>query len=402
MPFFFRVASFHVVEERCHFDSAPRLSDIVYDSSTGRAHACAETGRDVSHIQATVCIESEAREAVTQVSSGKDPVAAIECALRHALLQIFPQVQTYLLYWYKSTNTDAVGDQLQNVHMLDFRVRTLRDAQERPSGTQDRDSRKMWTKDGSASRGDDGEEEGSSGVRVMVECTDGTTGTSWRTIGVSNSVLDAFALAYCDAMLWRLLALAQLAPPSSPHVRAASCESPTLTAASSPAAVTPSVSIRQQRQLSPACESPTVAGASSPAVSAPTSPSAPAGASMCGPHTDDPARSSHWQQQSMTPPPPPRLQQQLLHTPPTVRRSTQQQQQQQQQVSPTSAWPCATGTAWSQHIMRSGEAEEEERKRSAAAAAAAEYQWQVGLQQHATLETRRRSYSSYARLNEVE
>ena len=103
MPFFFRVASFHVVEERCHFDGAPRLPDIVYDSSTGRAHACAETGRNVSYIQATVCIESEAREAVTQVSSGKDPVAAIECALRHALLQIFPQVQKYLLYWYKST-----------------------------------------------------------------------------------------------------------------------------------------------------------------------------------------------------------------------------------------------------------------------------------------------------------
>jgi hypothetical protein len=118
---------------------------------------------------------------------------------------------------------------------------------------------------------------------------------------------------------------------------------------------------------------------------------------MCGPHTDDTARSSLWQQQSMTPPPPPRLQQQLLHTPPTVRRLTQQQQ-----VSPTSAWPCAAGTTWSQNIMRSGEAEEEERKRSAAAAAAAEYQWQVGLQQTATLETRRRSYSSYTRLNEVE
>ncbi len=379
MPFFFRVASFHVVEERCHFDGAlgaPRLPDIVYDSSTGRAHACAETGRDVSHIQATVCIESEAREAVTQVSSGKDPVAAIECALRHALLQIFPQVQKHLLYWYKSTNTDAVGAQLQNVHMLDFRVRTLRDAPERPSGTQDRESRKMWTKDGSAARCDDGEEEGSSGVRVMVECTDATTGTSWRTIGVSNSVLDAFALAYCDAMLWRLLGLAQLASTSpssssSPHVRAASCESPT------------------------------VAAASSPAAAAPTSPSAPAGASMCGPHTDDTARSSLSQQQSITPPTPPRLQQQQLHTPPTVRRLTQQQQQ--QQVSPTSvAWPCAAGTTWSQHIMRSGEAEEEERKRSAAAAAAAEYQWQVGLQQHATLETRRRSYSSFTRLNEVE
>ena len=118
--------------------------------------------------------------------------------------------------------------ELHTVQMLDFRVRTLRGATcsnaygaaESPSATQeaDRDCRKMWTEDvggggrsgvggvgagGGCSAG--GEEAGSgSAVRVMVECQDGC-GTRWRTMAVSSSVLDAFVLAYCDAIVWRLL-----------------------------------------------------------------------------------------------------------------------------------------------------------------------------------------------------
>ena len=48
------------------------------------------------------------------------------------------------------------------------------------------------------------EPDAGSAVRVLVECGDGE-GRQWRTVAVSSSVLDAFVLAYSDALIWRLL-----------------------------------------------------------------------------------------------------------------------------------------------------------------------------------------------------
>jgi 2-isopropylmalate synthase len=185
VPFFFRLASFCVVEERCQ-------ARIVYDSSAGHALACADTGRDGSQIEASVRIEAESA-AVTQVCSGKSPVAAVEHALRQALFELFPA--------------------LRGVRMLGYTMRTLKGAScsnaygaaqtpALPVAHQDSVSNEEGGVGGGAAGV--GVERANGTVRVLVECADGDA-APWRTVGVSSTVLDAFVLAYCDAMVWRLL-----------------------------------------------------------------------------------------------------------------------------------------------------------------------------------------------------
>jgi len=177
VPFLFRVASFRVVEER-------RQARIVYDCSGGHTHACADTGHDASHIEATVRIEAEAA-ALTHVSSSVSPVGAVESALRQALVGIFPA--------------------LRGVRMKGYSVRTLSGASCSNAYGAAEGVPAVLPDSPSADRVG-GAQEGSGAVRVLVECEDADAESGpWRTVAVSSSVLDAFVLAYCDAMVWRLL-----------------------------------------------------------------------------------------------------------------------------------------------------------------------------------------------------
>jgi 2-isopropylmalate synthase len=182
VPFFFRVASFRVVEER-------RQARITYDSSAGHALACADSGHGACHSEASVSVEAGTTTA-TQVCTGNSPVAAVENALRACLQQVFPG--------------------LRDVRLRGYQVRTLSGAlcsnaygaAEAAAGTSDVDC-------AAGGRGPGGVDRGA--VRVLVECEGGPV-ESWRTVAVSGSVLDAFVLAYCDAMVWCLLQQRQHAP----------------------------------------------------------------------------------------------------------------------------------------------------------------------------------------------
>ena len=149
------------------------------------------------HMQARVEIEAAAGAAVTRECSGGAPVAASEGALREALVQMFPH--------------------LAGLHMKGFRVRTLSGAScanaygaaadAPPSPASASSDAARWGADaddlaGAPSPGVG--EDGAGAVRVLVECGD-AGGQVWRTMAVSSSVLDAFVLAYCDAVIWRLL-----------------------------------------------------------------------------------------------------------------------------------------------------------------------------------------------------
>ena len=177
VPFFFRVASFRVVEER-------KQARIVYDSSAGHACACAEAAGDRCLIQASVSIEANASPGITKVCSGAAPVAAVERAVREAVVDLYPA--------------------LARVSLKGYRVRTLSGA----SCSNAFGAAGMAASAGpNASTNDAGgvlEPDAGSAVRVLVECGDGE-GRQWRTVAVSSSVLDAFVLAYSDALIWRLL-----------------------------------------------------------------------------------------------------------------------------------------------------------------------------------------------------
>ena len=180
VPFFFRIASFRVVEER-------RQARIVYDSSAGHACACAETARDRCLIQASVSIEAPASPGVTKECSGAAPVAAVEKAVRESVVDLYPA--------------------LSRVSFIGYRVRMLSGAScSNAFGAAGKVANAVPdTHDAPASDAKGAlESDAGSAVRVLVECAD-AEGRRWRTVAVSNSVLDAFVLAYSDALVWRLL-----------------------------------------------------------------------------------------------------------------------------------------------------------------------------------------------------
>jgi 2-isopropylmalate synthase len=196
VPVFFRVTMFKVVEERRQFP-------LSYDASGGHAPACANTlHASTSQIEASVRIEAES-SAVSRSCCGVTPLAAAEAALRGAVVEMFPELRAVSLRGFQVRTLS--GASCSNAYGADS------SAPPSPASCSGGD---LWGAGGAAdvdvahgTKGLGTQDVGS--VRVLVECIeDGgeqALAHTWRTVAVSSSVLDAFVLAYCDALIWRLL-----------------------------------------------------------------------------------------------------------------------------------------------------------------------------------------------------
>jgi 2-isopropylmalate synthase len=134
VPEYFRLASFRVIDER-RWNARGEL--VTLSEAT---------------IKVDVPLGGETKRTMT-VAEGNGPVNALDTALRHALLPVFPM--------------------LENLRLVDYKVRIL------------------TPNDGTRAV-----------TRVMIESTDGTR--RWRTIGVSANVIDASYNALHDSLTWRI------------------------------------------------------------------------------------------------------------------------------------------------------------------------------------------------------
>jgi 2-isopropylmalate synthase len=142
-------ASFDLLVKKCAGTYAPKFERLQYRVNVETA------GLDAPLTEATVKLKIDGDGLVRhEVAEGDGPVNALDTALRKALLDTYPNLET--------------------MHLVDYKVRVINSAE------------------GTAAR-----------VRVVIESADAHD--VWSTVGVSENIIEASWLALVDAVEYKLL-----------------------------------------------------------------------------------------------------------------------------------------------------------------------------------------------------
>ena len=120
----------------------------------------------------------------------------LEHALRQALLEMFPALEGVRMTGYRVRTLNGASCANAYGAAGDAAAAAVAPSAPLPGGVGNGGQETYGV--------DSGEDDSASVVRVLVECAQGAS-EPWRTVAVSSSVLDAFVLAYSDALVWRLL-----------------------------------------------------------------------------------------------------------------------------------------------------------------------------------------------------
>jgi 2-isopropylmalate synthase len=140
--------SFDLLVKRCTGSYVPHFQTIKYQILSGDL----DTERNQIFAEAILKVQVESETRV-EAAEGHGPVNAMDAALRKVLLPFFPN--------------------LESMHLVDFKVRVV-----------------------------NGEAGTAARIRVNIECTDGQN--TWRTIGVSENIIEASWHALVDAVEYKL------------------------------------------------------------------------------------------------------------------------------------------------------------------------------------------------------